>query len=395
MRGDRLGIGTLLRRPQKSTIAKSFESAKEKYFRKNREKKIIALGLGIPLLLSFVYFYGIGRNRYFVKSEVVVRKPQDSSPAGLNIGTLIGGGNQSSLEDARYLRTYLESPQVLKDLENQFDFRQAYSKKGLDLFAGLSNNASREIAHNFYRRQVSVQLDENSGVIRVTSLGFDPTDATTLNLFLLKQAEKFVNDLNQEIYKKQLGFAENQVTENLEKVKLASETLQKFQRSQEVLSASSEAQVAGSLIAALESELAKQKVQLAILRRRFVDPQAPEIRQVEDQIQGLTKQIQQERSASVSPIGRNLPAESAKLAGLESDLKFKSELYKASLTAAETTRVDSLRQARFLAVLAEPLKPDDPWQYWRHKGFLTTAAILLVGFGLTKFFLGMADSHRN
>ena len=146
---------------------------------------------------------------------------------------------------------------------------------------------------------------------------------------------------------------------------------------------------------ALEAELASQKVRLATLKRRFVDTQAPEIRQVQDQVQELQKQVKLERAALVSPAGRNLPKEAAEIASLEGDLKFKTELYKASLASAETTRIDSLRQARFLAVLAEPLTPDDPWQYWRHKGFVTVLAVLLVGFALTKFLLGMADSHRN
>ena len=161
------------------------------------------------------------------------------------------------------------------------------------------------------------------------------------------------------------------------------------------MSAKAEAEVSGTLVAALEAELATQKVKLATLRRRFVDPQAPEVRQVQDQVQEIQKQVQLERAALVSPAGRNLPAEAAQLAVLEGDLEFKTELYKASLASAETTRIESLRQARFLAVLAEPLTPDDPWQYWRHKGFITVVAVLLVGFALTKFLFGMADSHRN
>ena len=50
---------------------------------------------------------------------------------------------------------------------------------------------------------------------------------------------------------------------------------------------------------------------------------------------------------------------------LEGDLEFKTEL-QASLHLLRQR--ESLRQARFLAVPTEPLTPDDPWQYWRHKG---------------------------
>ena len=53
-------------------------------------------------------------------------------------------------------------------------------------------------------------------------------------------------------------------------------------------------------------------------------------------------------------------------------------------------RIDSLRQARFLAVLAN-ITPDDPQRF--NKGFFTVV-ILLVGF-FNKALFGMADSHRN
>ena len=354
------------------------------------------IGLGAPLLIAFLFFYGVGRDRYQVRSDVVVRKAgQGSAADGLSLGNLLGGGNQGSLEDSRYLRTYLESPQVLEDLEKQFNFRQAYAQKGLDPFAGLWFSPSREDVYRLFRKQVLIRLDEGSGVLRITTLGFDADTAIRVNSFLNQQAEVFVNRLNQDVYRRQLDFAKQQVAENLQKVKTASSALESFQQDRKLFSALTEAQLGGGLIAALEAELAKQKVQLAALRRQFVDPKAPEIRQAEVQVSELQRQVAAEREALVSPDGRNLPAQAAQLAALEADLKFQSELYQASLTAAETTRIDSLKQQRFLAVLSKPLKPDEPWQYWRHKGFFTTLAVLLVGFALTKFLLGMADSHRN
>ena len=191
---DLLGVSTFFRKgsPSKDPVMESLEQAQNKHQLTNLERRYIALGLGLPIVLAFLYFYGVGRNRYFVKSEVVVRKPQESVTAGLNIGTLIGGGNQGSIEDSRYLRRYLESPQVLKDLENQFDFQQAYRKQGIDPFAGISRNSSREKVHQFYRRQVGVQLDEASGVMKITSLGYDPVVATRLNRFLNQQAESLL-----------------------------------------------------------------------------------------------------------------------------------------------------------------------------------------------------------
>jgi capsular polysaccharide transport system permease protein len=362
---------------------------------KLRKQRQLLLVMGVPLLALFFYFYLVGRDRYIVSSEVVVRKANDSAQAGLSLGSILGGGNQQSLEDARYLRTYLQSPQVLEDLDRVLDFKAAYAKKGLDIYAGLGPNASRERAFEFFKRQVSISLNEGSGEMAIRTYGFTPNKALVLNQFLISQAEIFVNRLNQDVYRKQIDFALQQVKLNEDRVKIASQQLQQFQRQNQVLDAKSEGQGDLGFISALEGELAKQRVQLATLRRQFRDPKAPEIEASQAQVEELQQQIRQERQALVSPGGKNLSQKAAKQAELEANLNFATDLYKAAITSAEKNRVDSLQQQRFMAVLSKPLKPEDPSQYWRHKGFLTALSILVVGFALTKFLLGMADSHRN
>jgi capsule polysaccharide export protein KpsE/RkpR len=157
-----------------------------------------------------------------------VRKANDAAQAGLSLGSILGGGNQQSLEDARYLRTYLQSPQVLEDLDRVLDFKAAYAKKGLDIYAGLGPNASRERAFEFFKRQVSISLNEGSGEMAIRTYGFTPNGALVLNQFLISQAEVFVNRLNQDVYRKQIDFALQQVKLNADRVKIASQQLQQY-----------------------------------------------------------------------------------------------------------------------------------------------------------------------
>ena len=100
---DFFGFSSFMRKVSTSIdpVMESLDQSQNRHQLKNREHRYITLGLGLPIVLAFLYFYGVGRDRYFVKSEVVVRKPQESVTAGLNIGKLIGGGNQGSIEDAR------------------------------------------------------------------------------------------------------------------------------------------------------------------------------------------------------------------------------------------------------------------------------------------------------
>ena len=80
---------------------------------------------------------------------------------------------------------------------------------------------------------------------------------------------------------------------------------------------------------------------------------------------------------------------------LKSNVKYISDLYLTSLKAAEKAKVDSVQQQRFLAIISEAQLPQQEWKYWRNRGFFTSIAIFFISVSLTKFLLGMADSHNN
>ena len=350
--------------------------------------------IGLPVSFSLLYFYGIGRDRFFVRSDVVVRKSNKSSSSGFNLTNFLGSGNSGSLEDARFLMTYLESPQVLTKFEKLIDFKSIYKKKGLDFYTGLNINPTFQEKYDFFRRQISLTLNELSGVLRIRTLGLDPKTAYMLNKFLIDEAEIFTNKLNQEVYKNQLEFLDNQVLKNSEKLQKANKELIIFQESFQVLDPTNEALLSGNIIAALERELSKFKVELSSLKRSFVDQKAPEIVLLENQIEELEKQILEERIALVNPNERNLSSKISKLEELKLSKQYAYDLYLSSLTTAEKTRIDSIQKQRFLAIISMPKLPEEQWNYWRHRGFLTSISIIFITISLIKFIFGMADSHN-
>ena len=390
MRGDRLGVGKLL------GMALSKEGTKNiKRFKSNNKFKVIPL-LIILNLFSGVYFYGIGRPKYFVRSDIVIRKSgNNSNSLGSGIGSILGLGNTSSIEDARYLMTYLESPQVLNRLKKEIPFRELYRKKKPDFYSGLNKKSSFLNEYNFFRKQISVRLDEVSGILTITSLGLDSDTAFKVNNFLVESAESFVDKLNKDIYKIQYEFSKKEVALNNEKLNNSSNKLKNFQIKNQILDYNQEAGAYGGIILALESELAKQKIELATMKRIFINPNAPEIEVLEDQIISLQNQINEERKDLVSISGKNLTETSLKLDKLKADVNFRKDVYNSSLGTSEAARLESFQQQRFMAILRDPIYPETEWKYWRHKGFLTILAILIVGYALTKFIIGMTDSHVN
>ena len=365
--------------------------------RANRLRRFsVAPLLFIPVLGSALYFYVIARDRFVTRSDFVIRKAEDAANAdGGSLGSLLGRSNQLSLEDARYLKTYLQSPQVLSDLKRSFNIEKSYARDSRDPFAGIQVGSSPEKTLNFFKKQVSVSLDELSGAIVLRTVALNPRTSFDLNRFMLAKSENFVNRLNQDISLKQLHFAEAELRRaraNLEQIKNRLITYQN--QNAVVIDPKGEAQMASLSINKLQEQLVEKKVELATLRRQYKDPREPEVLAIADAARELEQQIAQERRLLLSVKGRNLNRKAADVVKLESELSFATDSYKLALTSAEKARVESIRQQKFMALLSAPQLPEDPDGNWRSKGFITIVASCAVAFSLSKFVFGMQASHR-
>lgn len=350
----------------------------------------------VPVALAGIYFYGIARDRYVTRSDFVIRKAEetDSSVNGNALVGLLGRGNQLSIEDARYLKTYLQSPQVLADLRRSFNLDRAYAQIGLDPFAGTKPGLSNEKKLKFFKKQVAVNLDEISGAIILRTIGLNPEASYKLNQFMLAKSEQFVNRLNQDISVKQGNFAESELIRSREKLNTAKNRLIVYQEANSVIDPKGEVELAGQMIGKLQEKLVELRIELATLKLQYKDPKEPEVDAVADQVKELKQQIDAERRSLVSSSGRNLTKKSADIIKLESDVSFATDSYKLALTSVEKARVESTRQQKFMALLSSPQRPEDPENDWRSKGFFTVLAAGAIGFSLTKFVFGMQASHR-
>jgi capsular polysaccharide transport system permease protein len=350
----------------------------------------------LPLIGSGIYFYGIARNRYVTRSDFVIRKAE-ASEAGVEtngLAALLGQNNQVSLEDARYLKTYLQSPQVLSDLRRTFDVDKAYRKQGLDPLAGIDSKLSPEKRLAFFKKQVAVTLDELSGAIVLRTVGLDPQSSLDLNRFMLAKSVQFVNRLNQDISLKQLGFAEAELLRARQNLDKAKNNLIAYQNANTIVNPKAEAEMASQAIAKMQEKYVELKVNLTTMRQKYKDPNEPEVLALTDEVNEIRRQIENERKSLVSEKGRNLNQKAADSMRYESEVAFATDMYRMALSSVEKARVESKRQQKFMALLSAPQLPEDPQNDWRSKGFFTVFAASLVSFSLAKFVFGMQASHR-
>jgi len=358
----------------------------------NLRSRALPIGVLVYLLASVSYCFVIGRDRYQSVSEFVIRQPLPPSTAGTSLlaPTLGSPTVLGSLEDGRYLQVYLASPESMDHIYSNPDRLEAlYSPRWPDVFSGLKRGSNRDARLLFYQRQQHVVPQELSGAVVVATSGYTPRQAYDLNRALINQSQKFVNVVNQSISSDQREFAEKEVVKSRLRLDRANQALSSFQSRHGQLNAIVEKDATTTYLAALESKLVDLKVQEASLRRQFRDPQAPEVAYVADQVQELQEQIEEERSKAVNPGERDLNRLAIQAQNLQNEVAFASDALKASMLAADNSRIESQRQLKFLVMLRDPQLPAQPEQSWRWKAFLASIGALVVVWGVGGFLVGV------
>ena len=342
------------------------------------------------LATSAFYCFVVGRDRYTAVSEFVIQQaaPLEGASASVLAGAAAAPQVLTSLVDGQYLQVYLESADVKARLfPDGKMFEHDYRIKFTDLKAGLPTNSSAPKQLNFYRQQLSVAPQPLSGSVILTTSGFTPNQAFSLNNALLKQSRRFVNEVNQSINADQNQFAKKEVQLAEKNLKVSTRRLELFREKHGNLSVLNEQAAASAFISGLESRLVDLKVEEAALRRQYRDPKAPEVAFVSDQVSELEVQIREERDRAVSQNGRDLNALALEESELVSDVEFATTNLQSARLAADNSRRESQRQLKFVVVLSQPQLPVSPDQNWRWQAFLASIGIVVIAWGVGGFLL--------
>ena len=342
------------------------------------------------LLTSAFYCFVIGRDRYTSVSEFVIQQaaPLQGGSTSVLAGAAAAPQVMTSLVDGQYLQVYLESSDIKNRLfPDAQNLEKDYQPKLPDIWTGLSPNSSAPQQLDFYRKQLSVAPQPLSGSVILTTSGFNPKQAFDLNSALLKQARRFVNEVNQSISADQNLFARKEVKLAEINLRKATQNLELFRKENGNLSVQTEQATTSTFISGLESQLVELKVEAAALRRQYKDPNAPEVSFVADQVNELENQIREERERAVSKDGRDLNTLVLQEAELITDVTFATQTLQAARLAADNSRRESQRQLKFVVVLSQPQMPVSPDPNWRWQAFLASLGIIIVGWGVGGFLL--------
>uniref|UniRef100_A0A7V5XHT0 Capsular biosynthesis protein n=1 Tax=Thermodesulfobacterium geofontis TaxID=1295609 RepID=A0A7V5XHT0_9BACT len=345
----------------------------------------------LPLLVLIIYYLFIASDKYVSEAKVTIKQtgqPQTS----FNI-PLFGIGTPTSKEDAMYLKEYILSYDMLDYLDKKLNLKKMYQSKDIDFISRLSSDVSHEEFLKYYQKHiVKISYDDMSSILTIQVFAFKPEEAKKIAEAILEQCERYINGISHKIAREQMNFIEQELAYANQKMQNAKNILLKFQNTYKILDPTQEAQASASLIAQLEIQLAGKEAELRNLLT-YLNEDSFQVQALKNQINALKEQIEKEKSKMVggdSKLNKIL----AQYLDLKFNVDFSTDVYKATLSAFETTRVDASRKLKNLVIISSPNLPDEALYPKKAYNITFATIILLLLYGITKLVIEVIKERR-
>jgi len=358
--------------------------------------------LVVPFVLFAFYQLALAAPRYESRAQLIIQQPDGMSTMDPSMALLSGlGVGGSSTADSEIAKAYIHSQDMLNYLQQHSNLKAHYQQHG-DIFTGLSSDASSEDLLNYYIDHTTIEIDEDSGVIKILAQGFTPEFANNLTKIIVSRAEWYINSIGHQLAEAQLQFIRLEHAKVEQRLRDAQKNILAFQQKNNLLDPEAEGLALQQITYGLEGQIATKSAQLKGLRSTMTD-RAPQVVMLEAELNALKTQLELERErlsqqgSEPTNTTTNNRAVSQVLAQF-SDLKIELELalkgYTASEVSLDKARIEAYRQLKYLVVVETATLPQDNKYPNSLYNILLFAVLQLMLFGIGKIILATVKELR-
>lgn len=411
-----LGKVDFARKPSGDQTAEQSDDAEEVIVRRPRKRlkfrhaalvgSFLAI-VAVPSAISTVYMTYIAADQYHSSASFSVRGISGSSTAGDIMGMFGQASSTSTVSDSYILMDYIQSADLLTQVEQNFDLEKVYARRGLDFYYSMGDGMPLEKRLGFWRSVIDVSFDHSSGIITAEIRAFDPKEAQSLATFIISRGEQLINDLSNKSRDEVLRSSRQEMARAELRLMDAREQLRRYRDEEQEIDPTQGAQMASNIVAGLESQLTELNTSLMTARQRMSDD-APRIKVLLTQIASLKDQIDVERqrlgSGGSRPedTGARVSGKTSRMTDVASRIQrfevlrtqeeFALKAYEASLAAMEKARMEADAKQRYLATFIRPGLSEQA-QYPKRilDSILTTLAFLFAWIAAAMIYYNIRD----
>lgn len=328
----------------------------------------------LGLALVIVYLWTMTQNRYASTAAFKISR-QDSAGGEAGLAQLVLPGiSDSSSADSQVAIGFVNSVNLLVDLEREFSLVEHFSSPVKDIVFRLDPSAPLEERLRYYRKRINAHYDKETGLTMISVDSFDPALSKRVAESVMKKSESLINRLNQEVADQRLGFVRGELERSAKNVEEVNAELLAFQNKHNIISP--DEIISGNIKAVQELRMEELRMTADLDALQRDSPGSPRIDTLKSRLRSLNELISIEMSKLSGDEQDRLNQLLIQFKQLELKLEFAIKLRTGAQTLLEKTRVESIAQSRFFSVIQPPYLPEDVAIPRRE---YATATILILG----------------
>lgn len=362
------------------------------------------LAIGLPTLISAIYFGMIAAPQYVAEAKFAVRGPEEAPSGGTPIGQITGLNAAALVASESFIVSqFIESQHLVENLQRSIDLRTIYTNSNADFLARYDPYAKNDAAEHltrFWNTVASVYYEPLSGIISFKVRAFTPDDALKIARETIRESEHLVNRLTSRAREDAILDTKQEQSRAELRLKFARQAIQEYRNREGSVDPQKSAEAQLQITSGLENELAKAEAELGSARA-FMSAEAPSVRVLRNRIEALKARIAVERSkvgttdqpSAGLKANRTLLSNSiAEYEGLETERLFAEKAYESSLVSVENAKIRAERQQRYLATFVEPQLPQDSLYPQRMRSVLLVLLCSAIAWAIgVLIFYGIRD----
>ncbi|MEZ9527219.1 lipopolysaccharide biosynthesis protein [Enterovibrio norvegicus] len=341
----------------------------------------------VPVVVFSTYQLLIASPRYESKTQLIVQQPDGMATMDASMALLSGLGVQTGSKDTQLVRSYIFSNDMLDHLEEKLSIKKHYSSNEYDFFSRLPKDASSEKFHQYYTKNIRVEIDEKSSVISVYNQAYTPKMSYEITHEIAKKAEWFINNIGHQLAESQLEFIKNEHKKTERRLQEAKVKIIDFQREHRLLDPEKEGVALSQIAYGIEGKIAIKNAEMqAMLSTMTAD--APQILLLNAEKEALKSQLELEKSrltngSQSDSINKVL----SRFSNLKIELEMALTAFTSTTISLEKSRIEAYRKLKFLVVVEEVKLPQEskyPAVFYNISLF---TILLVILFGITRIII--------
>ena len=358
------------------------------------DKRMFALIVLLPTVLVAGYLFLIASDQYESEAHFLVRRADVATVPGTGVSAALSmvTGVSSAQSEAMSVADYLTSHDVVDALRRDAGLVERFHRSDADLLSRLRfADPTPEKLLSYYRQQVKVNYNTETGITTLKVHSFRPEDSYQLTRKLMEMGEAQVNKLNVRSFNDALANARGQLAGAETQLAQVQGRMTRYRQASRDIDPQASGQAQIGLVSGLNAQLSAARAQLAAMGQA-ISKTSPQYQALSARVSALSAQVGAQ-SGRLAGTSQAIATDIGGFENLQLRQQFLAKRYEAAAASLDKARDNAFRQQLYLVRVVDANMPVKALFPERWRILLTVVIALLLAYSIGWLIVAGVREH--